>query len=177
MAAMALVAFLRGVNVGGHRTFRPSVLANDLAEFDVVNVGAAGTFVVRRPGSRPKFRTALLERLPFDTEVALCEGRDLIHIQAQDPFRNEPAAPDIVRFLTVLTMPGAVNAPLPASFPPDGDWLVRVIACDRQFAVGMYRRHPKTIRFLSQVDKLFDVPTTTRNWNTLTAIVKILKAD
>ena len=42
----ALVVFLRGVNVGGHRTFRPSVVAKELRKFDVVNVGAAGTFVV-----------------------------------------------------------------------------------------------------------------------------------
>ncbi len=51
-----LVVFLRGVNVGGHRTFRPSRLAQKLRDFDVVNVGAAGTFVVRQPGSREKFR-------------------------------------------------------------------------------------------------------------------------
>jgi hypothetical protein len=28
------------------------MLARDLAAYDVVNVGAAGTFVVRKPGSR-----------------------------------------------------------------------------------------------------------------------------
>ena len=39
---MALVAFLRGVNVGGHRRFRPSLLAKELAGYDVVNVGATG---------------------------------------------------------------------------------------------------------------------------------------
>jgi hypothetical protein len=40
--AVALVVFLRGVNVGGHRTFRPSILARDLSDYEVVNVGAAG---------------------------------------------------------------------------------------------------------------------------------------
>ena len=74
---MALVVFLRGVNVGGHRTFRPSVLANDLSAFDVVNVGAAGTFVVRKPESTAKFRAALLAKLPFETEVMICDGRRL----------------------------------------------------------------------------------------------------
>jgi hypothetical protein len=80
---MALVVFLRGVNVGGHRTFRPSILARELSGYDVVNVGAAGTFVVRKPGSsRAKFRTALLRKLPFEAEIVLCEGRDPIpHIR------------------------------------------------------------------------------------------------
>ena len=37
---MALVVFLRGANVGGHRRFRPSILARALIHYDVVNVGA-----------------------------------------------------------------------------------------------------------------------------------------
>src|SRR4029079_6176876 len=56
---MALVAFIRGVNVGGHRRFRPSLLAKELRAYDVVNIGAAGTLVVRKPGSRAKFLAAL----------------------------------------------------------------------------------------------------------------------
>jgi len=39
----------------------------------------------------------------------------------------------------------------------------------------MYRRHMKTIGYLGQIDKLFGVPATTRNWNTIVAIVRILK--
>jgi hypothetical protein len=35
------------LNVGRHRRFRPAVFARELAPFDVVDVGAAGTFVVR----------------------------------------------------------------------------------------------------------------------------------
>ncbi len=66
---MALVVFLRGVNVGGHRTFRPSMLAEQLKDYDVVNVGAAGTFVIRKPISQAQLRAELLRRLPFETEV------------------------------------------------------------------------------------------------------------
>ena len=43
---MAFVVFLRGVNVGGHKAFQPSVLAKELADFDVVSVGAAGAEAV-----------------------------------------------------------------------------------------------------------------------------------
>ena len=52
---MALIIFFRGINVGGHRTFRASMLARELGAYDGVNVGAAGTFVVRKPGSRTNF--------------------------------------------------------------------------------------------------------------------------
>ena len=173
---MALVVFLRGVNVGGHRTFRPSVLARELSDYGVVNVGAAGTFVVRKPGQREKFRAELLRKLPFEATVVLCDGRHLIRLERQNPFGSEPSSPDIVRFVSILSKPGGVRASLPVVFPPDGEWLVRVIASKGQFVFGMYRRHMKTITYLGQIDKLYGVPATTRNWNTIIAIVRILNS-
>lgn len=174
---MALVVFLRGVNVGGHRTFRPSVLARELSEYDVVNIGAAGTFIVRKPQSHEKFRAALVPKLPFEAEVMLCDSRDLLRLETENPFGTEPSPPDVVRFVSILSKAGAVRAALPVSFPADGQWLVRLIACEGQFVFGMYRRHMKTIDYLGQIDKLYGAPATTRNWNTIAAILRILKGS
>jgi uncharacterized protein (DUF1697 family) len=174
---MALVVFLRGVNVGGHKTFRPSILARKLSDYDVVNVGAAGTFIVRKLGPRAKFRAELLRRLPFKAEVVLCNGRDLARLEMDSPFRTEPSRPDIVRFVSILSRVGRLRATLPVTFPPNGDWLVRVIASKKQFVFGMYRRHMKTIGYLGQIDKLFGVPATTRNWNTILAVIRLLKCQ
>jgi uncharacterized protein (DUF1697 family) len=172
---MALVVFVRGVNVGGHRTFRPSILANQLSAYGVVNVGAAGTFVVRKPGSRAKFRAQLLKKLPFEAEIMVCDGRDLIGLETENPFGAEPTRPDIVRFVSILSKAGGIRTSLPVTFPPDGEWLVRVISSKNRFVFGMYRRHMKTIGYLGQIDKLFAGPATTRNWNTIMAVVRILK--
>ena len=138
---MALVVFLRGVNVGGHRTFRPSILARELSRYDVLNVGAAGTFVVRKPGSRAKFRTALLRKLPFQAQIVLCEGRDLMRLEMDHPFGTQPSPPDVVRFVSILPKAGGVRVSLPVTFPSDGEWLVQVIASEGQFVFGVYRRH------------------------------------
>jgi uncharacterized protein (DUF1697 family) len=172
---MALIVFLRGVNVGGHRTFRPSILARELSDYDVVNVGAAGTFIVRKPGSRGEFRAELFRKLPFEAVVVLCEGRNLIRLETENPFGTEPSRPDIVRFVSILSRTGGLRAILPVTFPSDGEWLVRVIASNKQFVFGMYRRHMKTISYLGQIDKLFGVPATTRNWNTILAVLRLLK--
>lgn len=177
MPGMALIVFLRGVNVGGHRTFRPSIVARELSDYDVLNVGAAGTFVVRKPGSRAKFRTALLRKLPFEAEIVLCDGRDLMRLETENPFGTELSPPDVVRFVSILSKAGGVRASLPVTFPSDGEWLVRVIASEGQFVFGVYRRQMKTIGYLGQIDKLYGVPATTRNWNTIVAIVRILKGD
>ena len=174
---MALIVFLRGVNVGGHRTFRPSVLARELSDYGVVNVGAAGTFVVHKPGPRAKFRAELLRKLPFKAEVVLCDGRDLIRLEMENPFGTEPSRPDIVRFVSILSKADRGLAPIPCTLPPCGEWFVRVIASKNRFVFGVYRRHMKTIGYLGQIDKLFAVPATTRNWNTIIAVVRILKGQ
>jgi uncharacterized protein (DUF1697 family) len=172
---MALVVFLRGINVGGHRSFRPSVLARGLGDYGVVNVGAAGTFVVRKPGSRATFRADLLRKLPFKADVVFCDGRDLVRLETENPFGAEPSQPDIVRFVSVVPRAGDCGVAFPVTFPPEGEWFVRVIGSKDRFVFGVYRRHMKTIGYLSRIDKLFGVRATTRNWNTILAIVRILK--
>jgi uncharacterized protein (DUF1697 family) len=172
---MALVVFLRGVNVGGYRTFRPSLLAKQLSAYDVVNVGAAGTFVVRKPPPRAQLRAALLRKLPFEPEVIICDGRDVIRLEIENPFATEPSRPDLVRFVSILSKPVRSRPAIPVELPPDGDWFLRVIALKQRFVFGVYRRHMKTIGYLGQLDNLFGVPATTRNWNTMVAVARFLK--
>jgi uncharacterized protein (DUF1697 family) len=172
---MALVVFLRGVNVGGHRRFRPTELVRALERHDVVNIGAAGTFVVRRPGPRARFRAALLRALPFETSVIMCDGRDVLRLEHEHPFGSAPPAPGVVRFVSVLSAAARGTTPLPVAFPSKGEWLVRVVETQRRFVFGMYRRHMKSIRYLGEVVKLLGATATTRNWNTIEAIVRVLK--
>lgn len=174
---MALVVFLRGINVGGHRRFRPSVLAAELEDFDAVNVGAAGTLVVRRPGPEAKFRVELVRRLPVETTAALCDGRELLRLLDENPFESEPSNPELVRFVSILSNASRCTASIPFTLPPDGAWFVRVIAAKERFVCGVYRRHMKTIGYLGQLDKLFGAPATTRNWNTILAVARILKGE
>ena len=172
---MAKIVFLRGVNVGGYKTFRPSILARELAEFDVVNVGAAGTFVVRKPISQAKLRADLLRRLPFEAEIMICPGRDIINLVSSDPFVNEPSGADVVRFVSVLAKRPRNLPSLPLSLPADDEWLVKIIAVRDRFLLGLYRRQMRTISLLGQIEKRLDVSSTTRNWNTINAVARILE--
>ena len=171
---MALVVLLRGVNVGGHRTFRPAALARQLKHLDVVNIGAAGTFVIRRAVTRAQLRAELVRRLPFDTEIMICQGREIVRMMSQNHFADQPVRPDIVRFVSVLSQRPRLAASLPMSFPSSGKWLLKILARDNRFVFGMYRRHMKVIGYLGTLDRLFGVPVTTRNWNTITAIARVL---
>jgi uncharacterized protein (DUF1697 family) len=171
---VALVVLLRGVNIGGHRIFRPSRLARQLRHLDAVNIGAAGTFVIRKPVGRAQLRAEIARRLPFDAEIIMCQGRDIAMLKSRDVFRGHPARPGIVRFVSVLSRLPRSAPRLPMKLPCGGRWLLNVLARDGRFVFGLYRRHMKVIGHLDTLDRLFGVPVTTRNWNTIAMIARAL---
>lgn len=173
---MALVVFVRGINVGGHRRLRPSLLAEELCAYDVVNVGAAGTLVVRKPAPRADFLSALRRKIPHDAVIAVCDGRDLIQLENDNPFRSVPSRPDQVQFVSVLSKAGRREVSLPATIPEVGEWFVRIMGARNRLVFGVYRRRMKTIGYLGQLDSLFAAPATTRSWSTIQSVVRILKA-
>jgi uncharacterized protein (DUF1697 family) len=171
---LPIVTFLRGVNVGGHRTFRPGILANQLRHYGVANIGAAGTFVIGKPVSQTRLRSELFKRLPFETHVMMCTGRELAAAALQNPFDGTPIR-DIVRFVAVLAKRPRVLPSVPIHIPGDGKWLVRILSCRGRFVFGCYRREMKTIGHLSSSDTLFGVPATIRNWNTIKQVLNVLE--
>jgi uncharacterized protein (DUF1697 family) len=150
------------------------VLAEQLKHLNAVSIGAAGTFVIRQPVSRAQLRVEFARRLPFDTQIMICQGREIITLVARDFFSGHVRRADIVRFVSVLSHSSHSAPSAPMSFPSTGKWLVRILARDQRFVVGLYRRHMKAIHYLGRLDQVFGAPATTRNWNTLTAIAKVL---
>jgi uncharacterized protein (DUF1697 family) len=176
MSTMALIVFFRGINVGGHRAFRPSALAKELSIYNAVNVGAAGTLVVHKPGSRAKFLAELRRKLPFEATIAFCTGSDLIRLETDNPFGTLPPPADAVQFVSILSEAGCCKVPLPISLPEGEEWLVRIIGSKNRLVYGVYRRHMKTIGYLGQIDRLFGSPATTRSWKTILSVLRILKS-
>jgi uncharacterized protein (DUF1697 family) len=141
-----------------------------------VNIGAAGTFVVRKRVGRATLRAELVRRLPFETDVMICEGAEILRLFSADPFAGQPSASSIVRFVSVLAKRSRPSSPIPFSLPSSRKWCLKVLAFRGQFVCGLYRREMKAISYLGQLEKVFGVPVTTRNWNTIAAIVRILES-
>ena len=169
-----LVVLFRGLNVGGHRTLRPTTLATQLRHLDAVNIGGAGTFVIRKPVGRSQLRAEIERRLPFDAEIMICQGPEIVRLVSRNFFAGHPVRPDIVRFVSILSRLPRSEPPLPVQLPSGGNWLLKVLAREDRFVMGLYRRHMKVIGYLGTLDRLFGVPVTTRNWNTITAIGNVL---
>lgn len=172
---MALVVLIKGVNVGGRRSFRPTALSKELRRLDVVNIGSAGTFVVRTAISRTRLREEIQRRLPFEAEVMICAGSDIIRLASTELFNTERVDANLVRFASFLAKRPISAAPIPLHLPSRGDWCVRILDQHDRFALGVYRREMRTIRYLDQLETVFGVPVTTRSWSTISSIVRVLK--
>jgi uncharacterized protein (DUF1697 family) len=173
---MAWVVFLRGVNVGRHKAFSPSAVAKELADFGGVNVGAAGTFVIREAVGQKVLRAEVTRLLPFEAEIMLCPGKDLIKLANGDSFPSPP--PDVDRFLSVLAKRPRTLPRLPVC-KPDGDaWLVKIVDVTARYVLTLRNRLAQGKLYSNEVvEKALGVAATTRNWNTVEAICKLLKDD
>jgi uncharacterized protein (DUF1697 family) len=91
-----------------------------------------------------------------------------------DWFAEAPTEKDVGYFVSVLQKAPRLKPSLPIVEPVGRNWEVRVIAIAGKFVLSMRQ----TGRTYSNevVEKHFGVPATTRSWNTIQSIRKILEA-
>jgi uncharacterized protein (DUF1697 family) len=173
---VASVVFLRGVNVGGANRCRPALLARQLKQFDIVNIGAVGTFVVREKVAEPTLRKAIAKKLPFKCEIMIVSAKSILRLAEKDPFARQGAGPDITRFVSVLAKRPHLLPAFPLGLPSVNEWLLKIISIEDRFVVGVYRREMKAIGYLGKIEKILAAPATTRSWNTIEKVVKVLSS-
>jgi uncharacterized protein (DUF1697 family) len=130
--------------------------------------------VIQQRLGQAQLRAEFARRLPFATEIVICHSAKILSLMSHDAFAGQPARPDIVRFVSVLSRRPRSTPRLPMRFPTRGPWLLKILAREDRFVFGVYRRHMKVIGHLGALDRVFGVPATTRNWNTIAAIAKVL---
>ncbi len=172
---MAHVVFFRAVNVGGHQRFQPSVLAGKLAHLDVVNIGAAGTFVVREKQSEPQLRKQILELLPFTPELMICPAKDILVLE-DAKWPREAIASGIQRYVSILAKAPGKTSKLPIQVPDGSNWQVSVSAVIGRYALSIRRPGGEKLVYPNEViEKSLGIHATTRNWTTVTKIGDILR--
>jgi uncharacterized protein (DUF1697 family) len=162
--------------VGGRSRFRPAVFARELAAFDVLNIGAAGTFVVRKPVSQATLRAELLRKLPVKAEFMICPARDIVDLVSADPFPPEASAEGVRRFVSVLAKRPTKLPKFPLTHPDGKSWQVKVVGLHGKCALSLWRRMGKTLAYPNEVvEKSLGISATTRNWDTITKIHDVLQ--
>lgn len=161
--------------MGRHKRFEPRALARALADVGAVNVGAAGTFVVRGKIGPARLRAEILRRLPFDAETMICPAREIIALAHDDAFGPGPPEPDARRFVSVMTAPPRRVPPLPLGRPAGVRWEVEIVRVSGRYALGLWRRLGRRVLYPNDVvEQSLGVSATTRAWNTICAIRRIL---
>ena len=175
---MVVVVFMRGVNVAGHKTFRSAAFAKELSAFDVVSVGAAGTFIVRNRVSQGALRADFLRRLPFKAEFMICRARNLLELAAGEPFPREASVKGVRRFVSVLAKSPPNFPTLPFSHPAGREWQVKLVGLCGRFALSLWRRTGRAMIYPNEVvEKRLAVAATTRTWDTIFKITSVLQGD
>ena len=175
---MSSVVFLRGINVGGANLCKPAQLAKDLRKLDVVNIGAVGTFFVRTDVDqgvlRKKFAAQLKKDFGIKCEIMIAPAKSIVDLTRRNPFARQPSGADITCFVSVLHKRPSKLPSLPLCLPSKQSWLLKIIAIKNQFVLGFYKREMKAIGYLGKIEKILNVPATTRSWSTIQRVAHIL---
>ena len=174
---MPHVVFLRAMNVGGKNVFRPAQLAGALAHLDAVNVGAAGTFLVRGKAPAASIRREILARLPLPAEMSVRPIREVLDLVRSQPFAGVKFSKGTRGWVAVLSRPTRAKPALPHSVPEGKSWSVRLDRIEGVFALGLWRRPTAGFVFPSKVvEDLLGVRATTRWWETIERIAKLVES-
>src|SRR5665213_2493204 len=120
MTNATYIAFLRGINVGGH-TVKMDRLRHLFGELGFAGVRSyiqsGNVFFESEEADKPALQ-AMIERhvqtaLGYKAPTALRTIAELEQVLALDPFRGIPVTPDIRLAVTFLTEPVATPLPLP----------------------------------------------------------------
>jgi uncharacterized protein (DUF1697 family) len=172
-ADAATVAFLRGVNVGGHKTISMADLKKAFESLGfkrVRTVLASGNVVFEGPEKDRSLAgtiAAKLEKdLGFPVTVVLRTLRELRAVIASDPFKDAPTGPGVKRYVTFLAEKRAGLPGLLAPKPEQGLRLVRVTPGE-VFSVVRLSPGAGTPELMAFLEKALGPKVTTRNWQTV----------
>lgn len=171
---MILVSLLRGVNVAGHNILKMSELAELYESLGFENVRTylqSGNVVFSHAGKETatvtlKIEKALKQRLSLDVIVFTRTSDELRNVIARRPFAKENLGKLHVTFLR--TKP--VNLPMD-KLNALRDRYERFAIKDREVYLFLPNGIGRSKLSNNFLEKVLGVPATTRNWNTVTALV------
>lgn len=175
---MALVVLLRGANLGARR-FSPKALADSLAALDVVNVGAAGTFVVRGRVAQANLRARIQGELPWeDAPMVILTAAEVREALAAGAKVVAPAGGKKFGLALPQAPPASLRFPLEAK-AKDGAWGMRYVAAAGRVIVGVRRRFDETGTYSTKAldEAVGSDAGTMRDWPTWEKIGQALDAS
>src|SRR5437867_147766 len=171
------VAFLRGMNVGGHKSIKMSELARlfeSLRLSNVKTVLASGNVLFESPETDAAILTRSIERglrgaLGYEVKVILRTTSQLQALVSLDPFEKVGSAPGVRLHITFLAADANSTLPLPY-VSPNG---FEIIEKSAREVLSVVRPEGCTVDLMTFVEKEFGKASTTRTWNTVQKIAAL----
>jgi uncharacterized protein (DUF1697 family) len=168
------VAFLRGINVGGHGAVTMEQLkkAFEACGFkDVKTIASSGNVVfstrMPEPAIVRKAKAELKEHLGREMPVHVRSRGELLKMVQADPYKALAIPKDAKRVITFLDTPAKKELKLPHH--QDG---VSIMCIKDGVAYSAYVQTPKGAVFMKILEQAFGKGITTRTWDMIHRVVK-----
>jgi uncharacterized protein (DUF1697 family) len=171
-------AFLRGINVGGHKLVKMDALKNAFESLGFENVKtllASGNVVFQAPPMSASVLTKQLEEklkktFGFEISVLIRSIKELQRLDKAKPFAGIKVTPQTRLFVTFLTEKPASRLKIPYVAPGRNFKILRASNSEVCSALTITNLR-RGMQFMAFLEKEFGRMITTRSWSTITRIL------
>ena len=174
-----LIAFLRGINVGGHHKVPMASLREVLNELNCKNVKTllnSGNIVFDTSETdiqalEDKTEKHLAKSFGFPIPVILRKKTEILQLVENDPFKNVSVNKNIRLYVSFLKHSPECTLTLPYT---SKDNAFRILSIENKTILSVLDLSiSNTTKGMDDLEKNFGKEITTRNWNTIEKIVQV----
>ena len=172
-------AFLRGINVGGHKPVPMEKLKKAFESLRFKNVQtllASGNVLFEAPqidtiALEQKIEENLKKTFGQEIGVLIRTMEELQHLNVSQPFKGIDVTPQTRLYLTLFSGKPKNSLKIPYTSPDKSFKILRVSGRE-VCSVLILSPNSRTIDLMNILEKEFGQKVTTRNWNTIIRILK-----
>lgn len=180
MSSLQYVGLLRGINVGG-KMVSMSELKKSLESIGFLNVATllnSGNVVfeykdIEIPELITRFEAKLKDRFEMDIKVLIRRSTEIKSLIEKNPFRNVEVTPQIRLYVTFLSQPPTSKLRLPYE-TADRSFRILQVTTGEIMSILTLTQKMGTTDGMKILEKEYGKNITTRNWNTVIKIGKLL---
>jgi len=174
------IAFLRGINVGGHHKVPMAELRKEMGEMGFANIITllnSGNVIFEGPATQEstledKIAAHLEKNFGFPIPVLVRTAGDMHTLLDDEPFREVNVTKDIRLYVSFIKEEPQKNLAIPW-VSDDGAYHIIQVK-DRVICSVVDLRSTQTTKAMAMLEQHFGKNITTRNWNTIGKIGKKL---
>jgi uncharacterized protein (DUF1697 family) len=179
---MTCIAMLRGINVGGSKPVKMQRLRASFQELGFKNVSTylqSGNVVFQAPSSSPTSLASRIEQqiqkdFGFDVSVLVRTAGELSQVVTGNPFLKDKGMDTCWLHITFLSQ--AAPGTAAKSLEPLAATAERFKVSGREIFLFCPNGYGRTKLSNNAIEKKLSVGATTRNWNTVNALLQMAEA-